>query len=305
MNFRQQYQQQPPQNHQYQQHPSQHTQYQQQQYPQPTQHQQFQQQQQYQPGRQQQSLRPNQSGPATSYNNQPQNYGQDYMPVRSQSVAAGPSQLQQQQYLQQQQQQSQQPLQPQQSVKGGLWSRLRSQLTVSSGDHDGETEDETVLATALVKFYAENKGGIPSWLATAKAARAYSGNSNGNNSPTTVTHGVIRPSGNSSLQEIYKRSNTTSSAQYQAPNYNSNSGGIPMATAVSNPGHENGGGSWRTGGGAGAGYQQAPDKNDRFRTKLRSAGRPTIDSSGSNYNNSAPPPPTKSTTASWKSKATW
>ena len=295
MNFRQQYQSNQRQPQQQQQYPT-HQPFQQQQPQQYQQQQQYPQQyqqhpQQYQPQQhrqpQQQPLRPQQSGPA-SYNSS-QNYVQEHPGTRSQSVYTLPSQ-------------QQQPLQPQQSGKGGLWSRLRSQLTVSSGDHDGDTEDETVLATALVKFYAENQGGVPSWLSTAKAAKAYHGGGNGSSQQNfhaagaPQNSGMIRPGG-SSLQDIYKRTNSVSSG----PSHASQTYAAQPPIQDYSQGTNNGGSNWRAGGNGGG--APAPDKNDRFRNKLRSAGRPSLESSSS-YNSTTNSSGT-SGTASWRSKATW
>lgn len=212
--------------------------------------------------------------------------------------------------------QPQQPLQAQTSGGKGLWSRFTSQLKISSGDQDGDTEDETVLATALVKFYAENKGGVPNWLGTCKAAKAYAGAQQGGVPPPSAqSGGVIRPGG-SSLQEIYKRTNSSATAMNQPQTYNPNGPRGSVSSTASAPAHitqprssqdyNQGGGSWRSAPASGAGGPAVPDKADRFRNKLRSAGRPGLEPSGSSVNSNPPPAAGNSgNTASWRSKATW
>lgn len=161
-----------------------------------------------------------------------------------------------------------------------LWSKFKSQLTLSS-EHDGDTENDTVLANAMVKYYTQKGSSIPSWLPGAH-----------NNSQQSQNYGY--QAGNqqqnykgSSLQDMYRRANPT-------------------------PAADNGNASWRTA--PTQTYSQTQtynqnqqDKTDRFRSKLRSA-RPTHEPTATYSSNTAAngrPPVNNTQNSSWRSKATW
>lgn len=228
----------------------------------------------------------------------------------------------------QQQQQAQQPAQQQSK---GWWKKITSIPVMSSSSHDGDTDDETVLANALCKFYGEQKGAIPAWLSTAKAAVKYSGGAGSLNSGmqsmsiSGPSGGAIRPaavpSGNS-LQAIYNKTASASAASastsqlYKGPS-GAGGQGYPQhamygqderrASAPTT--------SWRAGNSSSPGppgSSGTPDKNDRFRNKLRTAGRPGFENSNSYSGAGSTTSSSKSTNSSstsgapsWKSKATW
>lgn len=171
----------------------------------------------------------------------------------------------------------------------GWWKKITSIPVIPNSNQDGDTEDETVLANALCKFYGEQRGGIPTWLATCKAAQKYG---SGHSTPSVSPHASVSTQGGrsgSSLQDIYKR-------REQQPQ--------PPVHQQQAPVQE----SWRTGGGAYSQQQQPPagqaNKNDRFRDRLKSAGRPGYEMGGGN-SYSAPQSQAAPSTSSWKNKATW
>lgn len=80
-----------------------------------------------------------------------------------------------------------------------IWSKFRSfNFSISSNEQDGDTEDETVIAGALVKFYAEQEGEFPPWLASTKLAQNYRHQSQPVLRTRTESTGGY-------LQDIYKR----------------------------------------------------------------------------------------------------
>lgn len=135
--------------------------------------------------------------------------------------------------------------------KTSFWNRFKSQVSLTSTslglskEHDGDTEDDTLIAHSLVKFYTENSaspsgGEIPAWLNDTKAARHYmSKNHNGSVSSTdsyaTASSGTNQPNyqspqlnqyyaqrqsngrqksnaGASTLQEIYRKNSVAASS---------------------------------------------------------------------------------------------
>lgn len=80
-----------------------------------------------------------------------------------------------------------------------IWSKFKSfNFSISSTEQDGDTEDETVVAGALAKFYAEKDGEFPPWLASTKVAQNYRRQSQP--APRTRTEST-----GGYLQDIYKR----------------------------------------------------------------------------------------------------
>lgn len=123
--------------------------------------------------------------------------------------------------------------------KPGFWNRFKSQVSLTSTtlgiskEHDGDTEDDTLIANSLVKFYLESPeapsgpGEIPSWLNDTRAARHHfhkqqTGNASGdslsngnmaNQSQQYTPYAQKQKSsaGATTLQEIYRKNSVAAS----------------------------------------------------------------------------------------------
>ncbi|KAF5092564.1 hypothetical protein D0Z03_002806 [Geotrichum reessii] len=275
----------------------------------PSLQQQQQQQQQYPPQQRyhsepQQPQYQDQHHPQHQYQQQ-QQYNPQFHPQRQ-----PPQQQQQQQYYPQQQQQYQQPTQPPPQptgsptppaagaaaagpttqVKAGIWAKFKNQITVAtaSGETDGLTADDTVVTNALVKFYTEQKPGaiLPGWLR---------GGSNGNEVQNYTAPSPLAGKSTNSLQEIYnRRSNNTTpvQSQQQQQQQQANGGSVPSWRVQQHP----------TGSNTGS---ISSASAERYKSKLRSAQRPSMDSNGSYSGSSLQQGQQQPSRPSWSSKASW
>jgi hypothetical protein len=287
---------------------------QQQQYPPQRQQQHYpqqqQQQQRYPGGSSQQPQQQYQSGqhyPQQQQQQQPPQFRSQRQPSPQQQQPQQQFQPPQQQYQPQQYQQQPQQyhhpqaLSPQRTgspaqAKTGIWAKLKNQITVvtTSGETDGLTPDDTVISHALVKFYTEQKPGtiMPGWLRGSSNAVAGGGDDGqGYTAPPP-----LQSRSTSSLQEIYNRRSNNSVQSMPSTSGAGSSNGSSGSAAL----------SWRA--------QQHPTSSstgtinsasaERYKSKLRSAQRPSMESTGGSYSGSS----TQSGQASrpsWSSNASW
>lgn len=169
-----------------------------------------------------------------------------------------------------------------QGGKQGLWTRIKhqygsasaalSQLSLSSHEHDGESERDTVVHNALVRFYSA-QGNIPPWLGVeTNTANMYSQHPGGmlphSHSSSNIhrnrnTTGGAGTTTSSALQDIYNRRQqaarpSPSPSPGPIPGRGPSPGNMPPAPVRSQ--------SFNVPG-------TAPERSDRFKNKLRSAGR--------------------------------
>lgn len=184
----------------------------------------------------------------------------------------------------------------------GFFSRFRSSLSnatsVFGRDCDGDTEDDTLIAGALVRYYVERDGGaIPPWLASARAARTYNGRASVASQGAGGAPGQHHYSGAgaSQLQEIYRKQSVVEQQHY--------------GSSSSLPGPHAGNGGSRNGSGSAPGAAQHAQNGgtssaNRFKDKLKTA-RPSLEvgppsqHGGSNNGGSA------AGAQSWRTKPTY
>lgn len=277
---------------------------------------------------QQYSNTPRKQSPYQTYNSSPSSSPDPY---RQQARSNGPANPPPEQYYQPE------PQQPQaqgrnisivSTSSSGLWNKFKSQVSLSSTsfgfakDHDGDTDDDTLIANSLVKFYTENPnspGEIPNWLLDTKAARHYHRSRNSSvstsSSSSSSTSGREQyqspqlqqyyaqrqqqgtgsrqksTAGASSLQEIYRKNSIA--AESGASTYTSGRPPI-VPSAAPKP-------SWtsnftgRNNAPPPASVSNTPTAN-KMRDRLKSA-RPSLEVASN--------PPPSSATPSWRNKATW
>lgn len=108
-------------------------------------------------------------------------------------------------------------------MKQGLWTRIRnqydsasaalSQLSLSSTEHDGDKESDTVIHNALVKYYQSKSVRLPAWLGVEQnAPGGYNATQPYDNSQSSLSRTT-----SSSLQDIYKRREQQQQQQSQQP----------------------------------------------------------------------------------------
>lgn len=162
--------------------------------------------------------------------------------------------------------------------EGGLWTRLRhgygnasaalSQLSIS-GEKDGENENDTVIHHSLVRYY-QHQGHVPTWLdvnANLKTKYSHHPNNSQSSLASQRSSDVQRnptARGGSALEDIYKRREQRQQQQMNAAPPTNN---IPPPPA----GHRMPPRAQTIDVMGGSG--NPPQRNDRFKNKLKSAGR--------------------------------
>lgn len=175
------------------------------------------------------------------------------------------------------------------SSSSSIWGRFKSQVSLGSGgfakENDGDGPDDTVIGTALVKYYSKQMDGrVPPWLKDVKAVRHYCSNNSATELQPTSTGGsaqypymspqaqmLYQSGGKSSLQEIYRKTSVASSTssaskventRFNAPDQHPRAQSVPTSTVPA-----------------------GSNSSSRFKNRLKTA-------------NSA-------NTASWKNKGEW
>jgi hypothetical protein len=145
----------------------------------------------------------------------------------------------------------------------GIWGKIKSQygtasaaisgLSLTSTEHDGDEESDTIIHNALARYYTTKDGRLPPWLGVESRNGDVAGNVYGTRRPDARVSEHTKSS--SSLQDIYARRQQQQQQQAsQAPTANRV---VPERSksfaGVLGPG--------------------AADRTDKYRNKLKSAGR--------------------------------
>ncbi|ANB15099.1 hypothetical protein AWJ20_2719 [Sugiyamaella lignohabitans] len=91
----------------------------------------------------------------------------------------------------------------------GSASQALSNLSLSNSEHDGDTETDTVIHKALVRYYTAKEGYAPQWLGVPQSAATPSSGRNYSNGLQNQSEQLpgrpLSSRSQSSLQEIYRR----------------------------------------------------------------------------------------------------
>ncbi|KAA8909359.1 hypothetical protein TRICI_004525 [Trichomonascus ciferrii] len=170
------------------------------------------------------------------------------------------------------------------SKKDGFWTRIRHQYGSASAalsnlsihsETDGDSETDTVVHNALVKYYMKEEGGAPAWLGVEEqqvrpTSSSSSSSLNRMHMQQTQNRGNMQRNhttrGQSALQDIYNRRQQqhspvgagTGTAQASAAAPAPAPGRMPPRAQTFNYGDPSSAGN---------------EKTDRFKNRLKSAGR--------------------------------